>query len=74
MYKEQLVVRMVHLARQARTQNIPREEIINRTMQEKASLIVRGHIQYVGMCSGNQINPRHYPMMAKLMAKLMPNI
>ena len=66
LYNKQLVVRMVQLARHARTQNITREEIINKTMLEKANLIAKGNIQYAIMCLGNQISPRYYQVIDQI--------
>ena len=59
-YQESLLVSMVQLATQARIQNLGFEEIIRRTILEKAKLIKNGKVVYYKMCSGDQIKPNNY--------------
>ena len=54
-YQNQLLVRMVQLAKQVRIQNMNITEITKRTIQEKAKMIQSGDIQFTTMCSGGQI-------------------
>ena len=65
-YQEPQLVRMVQLATQARKQNIGREEVIKRTILEKAKLIENGKLDYTSMCSVGQIEPNHYSVITGL--------
>ena len=65
-YQEQQLVSMVQLATQARTENVVLEEVIHRTIKEKAKLIQNGQLDYASMCSGGQIRPDHYNVVAGL--------
>ena len=50
------LTRAVQLASFARLRNISREEIIERTIKEKAEIVQSGYIDYVNMCTDGQIS------------------
>jgi hypothetical protein len=60
-YPEQQLVSIVQLATQARTENVGWQEVFIRTIKEKAKLTY-----YTSMCSGSQIKPDHYSLIASL--------
>ena len=64
-YQEAQLVSMVQLATQARTQNVGWEEVINRTILEKATLI-QSTLQYTTMCLAGQLRPNQYSVISRL--------
>ena len=65
-YQEQQLLSMVLLATQARIQNVGWEEVINRTILEKAKLIQNGQLHYTSMCFEGQIKPNHHSVIVGL--------
>ena len=51
---------MLDLANQARSNNMSSEDIIGKTIRDKAKLINKGLIEYNSMCSDDQIKEEHY--------------
>ena len=60
-YQDQFLVRMVQMASRARANNMTREEILEKTVENKAKLITSEFIQYTSMCSRGQVMIGFYP-------------
>ena len=65
-YGDKKLERMVQMAKVARTQNISRKDIIQKTIEEKARFIQDGVLQFSSMCSGGQIRPANYSVLEQM--------
>ena len=60
-FQDQYLVKMIKLASRARANNMTREDILEKTVNNKAKLITNEFIQYTSMCSRGQVMIGFYP-------------
>ena len=59
-FDQDVLVRLVELASIARVQNVTRQQILSRAIQEKAAMIKSGFLQYRNMCKDGQLLQVYY--------------
>ena len=59
-FKGDILRNMVKLARQARINGMSRVQILTKTVQEKANMMINGSFQDISICSHDQVQPQFY--------------